>query len=317
MFGQRALLHRSQGLSSAARSSNFLSLGGSLEAVIAELRNNQPMGDSKSSIIVRGISIADACDFLLHRTFSVSVCISSAAPSGRHVRHASEGGAPERVAISRVALRDGARAPAGRRGIGREANASSASGTNSPQSHLAYIARAALLPHMFAADTVAANTAVLKISSSDYERITTVSSTKISILELLHVVESSCSKQAMQSDAATKREGPRGEGGAAHAIEQYRIWPQQTLQKLAQALEWVQYPPPPVRAGHDVSSLTTNLLMHKCCTATVPYYLVREFPHRIQRVGQLFHTRSHRCKDTPAFHVFSSDCSISPYSALS
>ena len=27
------------------------------------------------------------------------------------------------------------------------------------------------------------------------------------------------------------------------SIEQYRIWPQQTLQKLAQALEWVRYPP--------------------------------------------------------------------------
>lgn len=56
-------------------------------------------------------------------------------------------------------------------------NASSVSGANanaSPQSYLSYIDRAALLPHLFAADTVSANTAVLKISSSDYERITTV-----------------------------------------------------------------------------------------------------------------------------------------------
>lgn len=27
------------------------------------------------------------------------------------------------------------------------------------------------------------------------------------------------------------------------SIEQYRIWPHQTLQKLALALEWVRYPP--------------------------------------------------------------------------
>ena len=31
--------------------------------------------------------------------------------------------------------------------------------------------------------------------------------------------------------------------GLLRSIEQYRIWPQQTLQKLAQALEWVRYPP--------------------------------------------------------------------------
>ena len=193
VFGQRALYIVLKGSVRPHALPQFLSLGGSLEAVIAELRNNQPMGDTKSSIIVCA-AFANALFAKSLFVYSTStsesaesvsiVCTSIVFPYSLYIPPQLYPGAmfgtlqkvvlpnaspsPESpTETARERQQDGA-------GIRREANASSVSGMDSPQSHLAYIARAALLPHMFAADTVAANTAVLKISSSDYERIITV-----------------------------------------------------------------------------------------------------------------------------------------------